>query len=164
MFAILTAASCHAKEVIQFGKLLRENILLPIPQGKQVFNIPIIPHKFFLYNRNLLSKLSRAAENLRILLRAALGLKNDIFDTMMTILISGDYTTMASAHPCHCCADVCFVETGYIMWCLGSIKAFGQLFRAKGVTILRKACYPDIPTEYAKIDVNRQKMLKKRKE
>jgi hypothetical protein len=42
----LPAFSCHAKEVILLGKLLRENILLPILHRQYVFNVPIILDKF----------------------------------------------------------------------------------------------------------------------
>ena len=32
--------SCHAKKVVQFGELLRENILYPVPHRQYVFSIP----------------------------------------------------------------------------------------------------------------------------
>jgi len=47
--------SCHAKKVVQFGELLRENVLYPVPHRQYVFSIPILLRKYFLYNRKLLS-------------------------------------------------------------------------------------------------------------
>jgi hypothetical protein len=53
--------SCHAKKVVQFGEVLWENILYPIPHRQYVFSIPIIIRKFFLYYRSLLARLATCA-------------------------------------------------------------------------------------------------------
>lgn len=95
---------CHAKKVAQFGELLLENILYPLLHRQYVFSVRIIPCKFFLYNRKLLSKLSKAAEDsLQLFLRTALGQKDGIFAAVLTIQIfaaiqhtAGDY---ARWHP-----------------------------------------------------------------
>ena len=60
----LTCPSCHAKKVVQFGEVLRENILYPVPHRQYVFSIPIILRKFFLYNRNLLSDFTNVLHHL----------------------------------------------------------------------------------------------------
>lgn len=49
--------SCHAKKVIQFGELLRADILWPVPHRQYVFTLPKILRHHFRYDRKLLSKL-----------------------------------------------------------------------------------------------------------
>jgi len=89
--------SCHAKKVVQFGEVLRENILYPVPHRQYVFSIPIILRKFFLYNRSLLSELTKcAADSLLSFLRTALGLEDGICGAVITIQTFGDY---ANWHP-----------------------------------------------------------------
>ena len=53
--------SCHAKKAIQFGELLRSNILSPVPHRQYVFTLPKILRIYFRYNRKLLSKLCHCA-------------------------------------------------------------------------------------------------------
>ncbi len=38
---------CHAKKVVQFGELLRENIFYPVPHRQYVFSIPIMLRVYF---------------------------------------------------------------------------------------------------------------------
>lgn len=131
--------SCHAKKVVQFGELLRENILYPLLHRQYVFSIPIILRKFFLYNRKLLSRLCKAAaESLLVFLRTAIGLQGGILGAVMTIQTfaaikhtAGDY---AKWHPhIHSIvADGLFRRSGvfHIMPRI-SIKPLAELFRAK---------------------------------
>jgi len=131
--------SCHAKKVAQFGELLRENILYPLPHRQYVFSIPIILRKFFLYNRKLLSSLSKAAvDSLQIFLRTALGLKDGIVGAVLTIQTFGDY---AKWHPhIHAIvADGLFRRNGvfYVMPRV-NLKPLAELFRANLLKLLLK--------------------------
>ena len=131
--------SCHAKKVAQFGELLRENILYPLPHRQYVFSIPIILRKFFLYNRKLLSTLSKAAaDSLQLFLRTALGLKDGIFGAVLTIQTFGDY---AKWHPhIHAIvADGLFRRNGvfYVMPRV-NLKPLAALFRARLLKMLVK--------------------------
>ncbi|MCR4321918.1 MAG: transposase zinc-binding domain-containing protein, partial [Candidatus Brocadiaceae bacterium] len=38
--------SCHAKKVVQFGELLKETILYPVPHRQYVFSLPILVFPF----------------------------------------------------------------------------------------------------------------------
>lgn len=130
--------SCHAKKVVQFGEVLRENILYPVPHRQYVFSIPIILRKFFLYNRSLLSELTKcAADSLLCFLRTALGLEDGICGTVMTIQTFGDY---AKWHPhIHSIvADGLFRENGvfYVMPRI-DIKPLAELFRANVLSMLK---------------------------
>ncbi|MCF6188747.1 MAG: transposase zinc-binding domain-containing protein [Desulfobulbaceae bacterium] len=81
--------SCHAKKVVQFGEVLRENILYPVPHRQYVFSIPIILRKYFLYNRSLLARMATcAADSLLTFFRTALGLDDGVCGAVMTIQVS----------------------------------------------------------------------------
>ena len=85
------------KKVIQFGELLRENILHPVPHRQYVFSMPIILRKFFLYNRKILSELCRSAhESLLIFFRTTLGMPKGTIGSVLAIQTFGDY---AKWHP-----------------------------------------------------------------
>ena len=51
--------SCHQKRVVEFGEWLCEEVLKTIPHRHFVFSIPKILRRYFLYDRKLLSDLSR---------------------------------------------------------------------------------------------------------
>jgi len=81
--------SCHAKKVVQFGELLRENVLYPVPHRQYVFSIPILLRKYFLYNRKLLSELCRLAhKSLLVFFKTTLGRPDGILATVMAIQVS----------------------------------------------------------------------------
>jgi hypothetical protein len=53
--------SCHQKRVIEFGDHLTEEVLKEVPHRQWVFSIPKRIRIFFMYDRKLLSKLSKCA-------------------------------------------------------------------------------------------------------
>ena len=53
--------SCHQKRVVEFGEWLCEEVLKAVPHRHFVFSIPKILRRYFLYDRKLLSDLSRCA-------------------------------------------------------------------------------------------------------
>ena len=55
--------SCHQKRVVEFGERLCEEVLKAVPHRRFVFSIPKILCRYFLYDRSLLSGLSRRAWN-----------------------------------------------------------------------------------------------------
>jgi hypothetical protein len=52
--------SCHQKRVIQFGEWLCEEVLKAVPHRHFTFSLPKILRRYFLYDRRLLSDLSRS--------------------------------------------------------------------------------------------------------
>jgi hypothetical protein len=54
-------SSCHQKRVVEFGAWLCEEALKAVPHRHFVFSIPKILRRYFLYDRKLLSELSRCA-------------------------------------------------------------------------------------------------------
>ena len=135
----LTCPSCHAKKVVQFGEVLRENILYPVPHRQYVFSIPIILRKFFLYNRSLLARLATcAADSLLTFFRIALELEEGICGAVMTIQTFGDYTKW-HPHIHSIVADGLFRKSGmfYVMPKL-NITPLAELFRANVLSMLKK--------------------------
>ena len=64
--------SCHQKRVVEFGEWICEEILKAVPHRHFVFSIPKILRRYFLYNRDLLSELSRCGwESLKAFFREA---------------------------------------------------------------------------------------------
>jgi len=53
--------SCHQKRVVEFGEWLCEEILKAVPHRHFTFSLPKILRRYFLYDRKLLSELSRCA-------------------------------------------------------------------------------------------------------
>ena len=71
--------SCHSKKVIQFGELLKESILYPVPHRQYVFSIPIMLRTYFKYDRKLLTKLCHCVnESLLAFLRNLIGVKDGV--------------------------------------------------------------------------------------
>jgi hypothetical protein len=53
--------SCHQKRVVEFGERLCEEVLKGVAHRHFIFSIPKILRRYFLYDRKLLSELSRCA-------------------------------------------------------------------------------------------------------
>ena len=53
--------SCHQKRVVEFGEWLCSHVFKKVPHRHFVFSIPKILRRYFLYDRDLLSDLSRCA-------------------------------------------------------------------------------------------------------
>jgi hypothetical protein len=127
------------QKVDQFGELLRENILYPVPHRQYVFAIPIILRRYFLYNRKLLSKLCLCAQkSLLLFLRTILGLEDGILGSVMTIQTFGDY---AKWHPhIHSItADGLFRLNGiFYVTPKTDLTPLAEIFRAEVLKMLKK--------------------------
>ena len=53
--------SCHQKRVVEYGECLLTNVLKDIPHRQWVFSIPKRLRIYFMFDRKLLTKLSRCA-------------------------------------------------------------------------------------------------------
>ena len=51
--------SCHQKRVVEFGEWLCQEVVKAVPHRHAVLSIPLILRRYFLYDRSLLSGLSR---------------------------------------------------------------------------------------------------------
>ena len=84
--------SCHQKRVVEFGEWLCSHVLKKVPHRHFVFSIPKILRRYFLYDRDLLSDLSRCAwESLKVFLRKAVPEKDPIPGAVIAIQTFGDF-------------------------------------------------------------------------
>ncbi len=131
---------CHAKKVIQFGELLKNTILYPIPHRQYVFSIPIMLRVYFKHERELLTKLCHCAyESLLIFLRNAIGLTEGVPGVVMSIQTFGDYPDRFHPH-LHCIvSNGLFKDNGafYVMPNV-DLKPLEEIFRAKVFKMLKK--------------------------
>lgn len=83
--------SCHQKRVVEFGEWLFSHVLRKVPHRHVVFSIPKILPRYFLYDRDLLSDLSRCAwESLNLFLQEAVPERNRIPGAVIAIQTFGD--------------------------------------------------------------------------
>jgi hypothetical protein len=59
MALVAPGQACHQKRVVEFGEYLCEEILKAVPHRHFILSIPKILRRYFLYDRSLLSDLSR---------------------------------------------------------------------------------------------------------
>ena len=84
--------SCHQKRVVEFGEWLCEEVLKAVPHRHFVFSTPKILRKYFLYDRKLLTELSRSAwQSLKIFLRASVPEKASVPGAVIATQTSGDF-------------------------------------------------------------------------
>ncbi len=132
--------SCHAKKVIQFGELLKDTILYPIPHRQYVFTIPIMLRVYFKHDRRLLTKLCRCAyDSLLIFLRNVIGLREGVPGVVMSIQTFGDYPDKFHPHIHMISSDGLFNDNGtfYVMPDV-DLKPLEELFRAEVFKMLKK--------------------------
>jgi hypothetical protein len=131
--------SCHAKKVIQFGELLRSNILYPVPHRQYVFTLPKILRIYFKYDRKLLSRLCHCANrSLITFFKTVLNTKTGTLGTVTAIQTFGDYGRW-HPHLHLLVADGLFMPNGsfYVMPDI-NLKPLQELFRAAVLKMLKK--------------------------
>lgn len=104
--------SCHQKRVVEFGEWLCQEVIKAVPHRHFVFSIPKILRRYFLYDRNLLSELSRCAwETLKVYLKSAVPGQEAVPGAVVAIQTFGDFLGF-NPH-CHIlCTDGCFFGEG----------------------------------------------------
>ena len=84
--------SCHQKRVVEFGQWLCEEILKAVPHRHFVFSIPKILRRYFLYDRSLLSDLSRCGwESLKVFFQASVPEDDAVPGAVVAIQSFGDF-------------------------------------------------------------------------
>jgi hypothetical protein len=126
--------------VVQFGELLRDTILYPIPHRQYVFTIPVMLRIYFKYDRRILSDLCRCAyDSLCIFLKTTLGLPGGMPGAVMAIHTFGDHPDRFHPHLHALVADGLFAPSGtfYVMP-RTDLKPLEEIFRAQVFRMLRK--------------------------
>ncbi|MFH1930349.1 MAG: transposase zinc-binding domain-containing protein [Pseudomonadota bacterium] len=112
--------SCHQKRVVEFGEWLCEEVLKALPHRHFVFSIPKILRRYFLYDRKLLSDLSRCGwETLKVFFQEAVpvedpvlgGEEDAVHGAVIAIQSFGDFLGY-NPHLHVLCSDGCFYGDG----------------------------------------------------
>jgi hypothetical protein len=104
--------SCHQKRVVEFGEWLCEEVLKAVPHRHFVFSIPKILRKYFLYDRKLLSGLSRCGwETLKVFFQEAFTEDGAVPGAIVAIQSFGDFLGF-NPHLHILCSDGCFYGEG----------------------------------------------------
>ena len=83
--------SCHQKRVVEFGEWICEEVLKVVPHRHFIFSIPKILRRYFLYNRSLLSELSRCGwESLKAFFQEAVPQEDAVPGAVIAIQSFGD--------------------------------------------------------------------------
>ena len=90
------------------------DVLKKIPHRHFVFSIPKMLRRYFLYDRSLLSELSRCAwESLKIFLQEAVPEKNHLPGAVIAMQTFGDF--LGFNPPCHILVtDGCFLRERHV--------------------------------------------------
>ena len=104
--------SCHQKRVVEFGEWLCEEVLKAVPHRQFVFSIPKILRRYFLYDRSLLSGLSRCGwESLKVFFQDAFYEEGAVPGAVVAIQSFGDFLGF-NPHLHILCSDGCFYGEG----------------------------------------------------
>ncbi len=112
--------SCHQKRVVEFGEWLCEEVLKAVPHRHFTFSIPKILRRYFLYDRKLLSHLSRCGwESLKAFFKEVVPVKDPVLrgkedavpGATIAIQSFGDFLQF-NPHLHILCSDGCFCEDG----------------------------------------------------
>jgi hypothetical protein len=98
--------------VIEFGEWLCEEVLKAVPHRHFVFSIPKILRRYFLYDRKLLSDLSRCGwESLKLFLKETVSEEEAVPGAVIAIQSFGDFLGFNS-HLHVLASDGCFYGQG----------------------------------------------------
>jgi len=104
--------SCHQKRVVEFGEWLCEEDLKAVPHRHFGFSIPKILRRYFLYDRKLLSDLSRCGwESLKLFLKETVSEEEAVPGAVIAIQSFGDFLGFNS-HLHVLASDGCFYGQG----------------------------------------------------
>ena len=97
---------------MEFGEWVCGEVLKKVPHRHFVFSIPKILRRYFLYDRSLLSELSRCVrETLRLFFRETVPQRGTVPGTVVAIQTFGDF--LGFDPHCHVlCTDGCFYGKG----------------------------------------------------
>jgi hypothetical protein len=112
MGLVAPGRACHQKRVVEFGEYLCEEVLKAVPHRHFIFSIPKILRRYFLYDRSLLSDLSRCSwESLKLFFQESVPEKGAVPGAVIAIQSFGDFLGFNS-HLHVLCSDGCFYGHG----------------------------------------------------
>jgi len=104
--------SCHQKRVVEFGEWLCQEVIKAVPHRHFIFSIPKILRRYFLYDRGLLSDLSRCGwESLKTFFQEAVPEEDAVPGAVIAIQSFGDFLGF-NPHLHVLASDGCFYGNG----------------------------------------------------
>lgn len=104
--------SCHQKRVVEFGEWLCQEVIKAVPHRHLIFSIPKILRRYFLFDRRLLSELSRCAwESLKVFFQEAVPEEGSVPGAVVAIQSFGDFLGF-NPHCYILATDGCFYGNG----------------------------------------------------
>jgi hypothetical protein len=104
--------SCHQKRVVEFGGWLCQEVVKAVPHRHAVLSIPKILRRYFLYDRKLLSDISRCGwEALKLYLKKAAKGNKAVPGAVVAIQTFGDFLGF-NPHLHVLISDGCFHKNG----------------------------------------------------
>lgn len=130
--------SCHQKRVVEFGEWLCHEVVKAVPHRHVVLSIPKILRRFFLYDRKLLSELSRCGwEALKALYGAGVRDPKAVAGAVVAIQTFGDFPDKFHPHLHILVSDGCFHASGMFSVSPAVDKrALEKVFRHKVIKFL----------------------------
>ena len=138
--------SCHQKRVEEYGEWLCAEILKAVPHRHFTFCIPKILRRYFLYDRKLLSHLSRCGwESLKIFIQGTIPVEDPVLGgeddavpgAVIAIQSFGDFLGY-NPHLHILCSDGCFYGDGMFRVAPHfETKGLEEIFRHKVFKMLR---------------------------
>jgi hypothetical protein len=118
--------------VVEFGEWLCEEVLKAVPHRHFVFSIPKMLRRYFLYDRKLLSDLSRCGwESLKDFFKAVVPEEDAVPGSVIAVQTFGDFLGF-HPHLHILCTDGCFYGDGmFRVSPLFELKSLEQIFRHK---------------------------------
>ena len=122
--------SCHQKRVVEFGDWLCREVIKAVPHRHVVLSIPKILRRYFLYDRKLLTELSRCGwEALKTLYTIGVRDKKVLSGAVVAVQTFGDFLGF-HPHLHILVSDGCFHENGmFSVSPAVDTKALEQIFR-----------------------------------
>ena len=132
--------SCHQKRVIEFGEFLYTEVLKQVPHRQWVFSIPKRLRRYFLYDRSLLSQLSRCAwKVLSLYLKQGVSLDDPEPGAVIAVQTFGDFLNF-NPHLHIIATDGCFTRDGeFMIGTAPDASSLIDLFRLEVFRMLEKA-------------------------
>ena len=130
--------SCHQKRVVEFGEWLCQEVVKAVPHRHAVLSIPKILRRYFLYDRSLLSELSRCGwEALKAFYTTGARDQKAVPGAVAAIQTFGDFPLGFHPHLHILVSDGCFHENGlFSVSPTVDTKAVEQIFRHKVLKML----------------------------
>jgi len=130
--------SCHQKRVVEFGEWLCQEVVKAVPHRHAVLSIPKILRRYFLYDRKLLSELSRCGwEALKAFYTSGVRNSKAVPGAVVAIQTFGDFPVRFHPHLHILISDGCFHANGmFSVSPTVDTKTLEQIFRHKVLKML----------------------------